>query len=221
MTRPILVVVLAFSPVLPAFDAPVSAGHGPLVFIGTIPLWSPSSQDPFPTPYLGKTRHTNPICWKEPRIYHPGGAEAVEIESEAARVLRVRHLVAPLGQPRMVSANGAYAFQYSEDPIVGGPSGSSRVSLRVFKEADYLLSVEAEGVQAMRDIAWVNDKLLYFRLWLGRLAGADVLLDVEEERVVRMEAFRDGMILWQEARESCQAAPQLFPACSETCTTLR
>jgi hypothetical protein len=173
-----------------------------------------------PADSAASVRYTNPICWKEARIYHPGGADAVEIEKAGARVLRLQHVTGTLGHPRSLSPSGGYAFHYSEHANAGPPSGSTRVSLLVFKEKDYLLSVEADQVQSLQHARWLNEKLVSFRLWLGRLAGVDVLLDVEEERIVRMEAFRDGRILWEQARESCKAVPHIA-ACDETCTSLK
>jgi hypothetical protein len=164
-------------------------------------------------------RHTNPVCWKEPRIYHPGGAQAAELESAAKRILQLGHLTAQLGEPHTLSPNRAYAFHYSEQPNPGPPSGSTRVSLVIFKEKSYLLSVRADAAFSLQDPRWVNEKLISFRLWLGRLGGVDVLVDVEQESVVRMEAFADGRILWEQARASCKAVPHVAE-CDETCTSL-
>lgn len=163
---------------------------------------------------------TNPVCWKTPRIYHPGGAKGLEIEHAAARVLQVRNVAATLGQPRTLSPNGAYAFSYSERANPGPPSGSTMVSLRVFNEKHTLLSLEADDVRSLQSPRWVNEKLIYFRLWLSRLAGVDVLVDVEEGRIVRMEAFSDGGTLWRQARDSC-ASEQHIPECDNACVTLK
>jgi hypothetical protein len=163
--------------------------------------------------------HTNPVCWKEPRIYHPGGAYGAELESAGRRALQLSRLTTTLGQPRTLSPNRAYAFSYSERPNPEPPSGSTRVSLVVFKEKTHLLNVHADAVRSLEDPRWVNEKLISFRLWLSRRAGVDVLIDVEQESVVRMEAFADGRIIWEQARESCKAVPHVA-ACDETCTTL-
>ena len=47
----------------------------------------------------------------------------------------------------------------------------------------------------------LNKKLISFRLWLSRLGGVDLLVDVERENVVWMEAFADGGTIWLQARE--------------------
>jgi hypothetical protein len=163
--------------------------------------------------------YTNPICWKEPRIYHPRGDHAAELESAGKRALQLTRLTAALGQPRTPSPNRAYAFCYSEQPNLGAPSGSTRVSLSVFKEKSYLLSAQADAVLSLQDPRWVNEKLIFFRLWLSRLGGVDVVLDVDQESIVRMEGFADGRLVWEQARESCKAVPHIA-ACDEPCTSL-
>lgn len=63
--------------------------------------------------------------------------------------------------------------------------------------------------------------MLYFRLWLGRGAGADVIVDVEKEKVIYTEAVADGGILWQQAHESCKAWEGTPDACQVACYPLK
>jgi hypothetical protein len=162
---------------------------------------------------------SHPLCWTAPRIHHPGGAMAAELEAAAARALRIERVAGPLEPPHTLSPNGAYAFRLGEQPLPGPPSGATRVSLLVFTEQPTLLALQADGVRSLQDVRWLNEKLVAFRLWLSRLGGVDALLDVEQERIVWMEAFADGATLWQQARESCRAAPAL-PGCDAACVTL-
>jgi hypothetical protein len=162
---------------------------------------------------------TNPVCWKEPRLYHPRGTYGTNLEASANRALHLARVTARLAPPFTISPNGAYAFRLSEDPNPGPPSGSTRVSLLVFKERRYLLSVRADQVFSLQEPRWVNEKFIFFRLWLGRLGGVDVLLDVEHEKILHMEAVADGRLLWEQARESCKAVPHV-PACNEACVNL-
>jgi hypothetical protein len=184
-----------------------------VVLLGICMLVSPATGEDFGS-------HTNPVCWKEPRIYHPGGARAAELEGVAKRVLQLGRAKGTLPQPQTLSRNGAYAFHYSERPEPGAPSGSTKVALLVFKERPYLLSVQADAVQSLQDPLWLNEKLISFRLWLSRLGGVDLLVDVEQENVVWMEAFADGGTIWQQARESCNAVPHVA-VCDEPCTSLK
>jgi hypothetical protein len=164
--------------------------------------------------------YTNPVCWKEPRLYHPGGAYGAELEGAAKRALHITRVNTMIGPPLTFSPNRAYAFRLSEEPNAGPPSGSTRVSLLVFKERSYLLSIQADEVFSLQDPRWVNEKLVWCRLWLSRLGGVDVLFDVEQEVIVRMEAVADGRILWEQTRESCKPLPHAA-ACDEPCTSLK
>lgn len=42
---------------------------------------------------------------------------------------------------------------------------------------------------------------------------------MQQERVIRMEAFAYGGLLWEQARDSCKAVPHMA-GCDETCTPL-
>jgi hypothetical protein len=119
---------------------------------------------------------------------------------------------------RVLSPNGAYAFHLSLRPQVG-PSGNTRATLRVFTEQTEALQIEAEDIQNMLDVKWLNEKLIFFRLWIGKLAGVDVVLDVEQDKVVLTEVVADGRLLWEQAKEYCAANPKAAN-CTRPCVAL-
>jgi hypothetical protein len=161
------------------------------------------------------TPGSNPICWKAPRIYQPTGAFAGEIKLAAGDALKLQRVVGTLPKSSTLSPNGTYAFHQSQQPHPDR-AGSTKASLLISTETPRLLSVETSGVFNVVDTKWLNEKLIFFRVWLGRHHGVDVILDVEQDRFVLMEAIADGRLLWEQANEACKANPN-FPECKAVC----
>jgi hypothetical protein len=64
----------------------------------------------------------------------------------------------------------------------------------------------------------VSEKLLYARVWIGRLYVVDIIVDVETGTVRHREPLRDGGILHQQARDSCRVLTD-HPGCKPSCPT--
>ena len=146
--------------------------------------------------------HTSPACWDEPRIH----AEM----REAHVVVEIVRADGPLAEPVVVSPNGAYAFHLDEMPA---EAGNSDYTLRIDNERPYVLELafpEARGVVTPN---WINEKLLFVRVWWGRVAGTDYLVDVEQEAVVLVDPFRYGAIAFQQFRQCGQPEWQGTEAC--------
>lgn len=119
----------------------------------------------------------------------------------------------------MASPNGAYAYERVDHPKPG-ESGATRVELLVFVERPYLVHLVADDVFQVLDDHWVNGKLLYFRVALGRVAFVDFVFDVERERIVHREEGSFGDLLHRQAKESC-ATPELRDSCARRCYRLQ
>ena len=155
-----------------------------------------------------------PVCWKEPRIYHPGSALA-DFERMAKQALKLERVTGAIPKSATLSPNGAYAFHRSEQ-AQKAPPGATHVRLLVFTEKPELLRLDVSGVQNLGDAKWLNEKLIYLRVWLGRLGGVDVILDVERDRFVLLEPMADGRLAWEQMRVDCKANPD-FPECKAVC----
>ena len=152
-----------------------------------------------------------PRCWPEPRLHHPPMEK--DFRDKVEQRLQLRRVTENMPKGRTLSPNGAYAFH---EERVQRPDGSSVVTVKVFTESDELLEVRAENVKGVNHVQWVNEKLLFLRVWIGRLGGADVILDVERDRIILMETVMDGRLDWEQARASCTANPTLR-GCTEPC----
>ena len=156
-----------------------------------------------------------PECWEGPRDYYSEGEGATGGVKRAEERLQIDHVSQALPEPMVVSPNGAYAYHLGFTPS-GPASGASRVELLVFAERPYLVRLVAGDVFNAIDDHWVNGKLLYFRLALGRVQFLDLIFDVERERIVFGEAGAFGDLVFQQAKASCATA-EVGPSCAKQC----
>lgn len=133
--------------------------------------------------------------WTEPRVFH----EPFDVAfSECVTVVA--------GQPEahtegaVMSANRAYWFRLTgtgrQEPALMVSAGAAiwRIS---FKDTYRNFPIE---------VRWVNEKLLFFRVYWGRVAGSDYLFDAEVGKVIHREMVHDGTLLFQQAQAAKEQA---------------
>jgi hypothetical protein len=133
-----------------------------------------------------------PDCWTEPRIYH---SEQDYRWSERTTIERVESEAPAEGE---YSPNKAYSFSRSGEP-------PESIVVLIFAEKDHLIRISFNDAISLNEIRWINEKLLYLRPWWGRIAATDIIYDVEKEEVVLAESATYGLILMEQAKESCRA----------------
>ncbi len=153
--------------------------------------------------------HTRPSCWQEPRIH-----SAPDLHPEPD-LLRISGSL----ETAVLSPNGAYGFAMRETE--GDAENPRRAIVEISVERPYLLQAAMPNARSVEPPKWVNEKLLYLRVWWGRVAGTDYLLDVEAERFVLGEGFNYGGIAYQQFQqckepewkdtETCACFPEAPP----------
>ena len=73
--------------------------------------------------------------------------------------------------------------------------------LLIFNERPYLLEIQFPDTDAISEAEWVNENLIYVRLWWGRVVGSDFIVDVEKEAIVYQQPFRYGAIAFQQFKQ--------------------
>lgn len=141
--------------------------------------------------------HTTPDKWKDVRVFHTAfderWSERVQVRKVAAE---------DTCSEKIYSPNKAYWYS-----VAVGPQTRQVHDVRVdiFSERDYLVRLELSQIYMNfeKKVRWINEKLLYVRVWWGRALGADLIFDVETERIVYMENVHFGTIpflQWQQAK---------------------
>jgi hypothetical protein len=96
----------------------------------------------------------------------------------------------------MPSPNGVYYFTISE-PHTSNPS------VLVYSEKNHITRIAFGEVKSLGGVSWINERLLYLRVWWGREAATDIVFDVEKERVVHAESVHGGRNAFEQYREGC------------------
>jgi hypothetical protein len=132
-----------------------------------------------------------PDCWTEIRTYQTDGDDwnwqsRTRIEGVA------------LGKPEKAvpSLNGVYYFAISEP-------GTSNSSVLVYSEKSHLTRISFGEAKSIGNVSWINERLLYMRIWWGRVAATDLVFDVEKESVVHAESVHWGQDVFEQYRETC------------------
>jgi hypothetical protein len=159
--------------------------------------------------------HTTPDKWEKPRIFHT----PFDADYEERLTLSHQDLVdASLTKVR--SPNGGYWAGIASDNLLETPTAkpdkfpshvkSPDFAIYVFNERSAFLAIDIKGhdPRYVVRIRWINEKLLYIRVWWGRVLGTDMILDVETESMIFKEMIDEGGIafqqgkLWKQSKES-------------------
>jgi hypothetical protein len=135
--------------------------------------------------------YSDPACWKEPRMWHDG-----PITAEFANKVSISRVPGPLAGDSTRSPNNSYAYVLHKL--------KDRADLMVFTDAPDLLKVSFAAPYTVEQPAWVNEKLLFVRVWWGRVLLSDLVIDVERGEPIYREMVYDGDILFQQAQETCK-----------------
>ena len=144
--------------------------------------------------------HTRPDKWAEPRIFHSSFNQRYSDRISISRVA-----LADVNEPKEVSPNKAYWFSACyPDTVKPGPYD---FRADIYNERDYLIRLKVSDVYGNyeQQIRWINEKLLYVKVWWGRVKGADFVIDVEREAVIHQEDVNRGAIpfqQWQQAKSN-------------------
>ncbi len=170
--------------------------------------------------YSDDTFHTTPDRWKEPRIFFTPSVQNSESGSTepGVKISRVTQDISC--RAKVPSPNKAYWIGF--DPEHGykkwdkpnpGASFSTEIAdvpLYVFNEKEYLIKIMLKDhlTNFGLRVQWINEKLVYIRVWWGRVVGSDIIFDVEKEVIVYDEIINDGglaFMQWTGARERLNA----------------
>ena len=110
--------------------------------------------------------HTSPYCWGEVRTYASGEADPVELA--VARIESDRKVE---GTP---SPNGAYSFDITGRTAESDPGQYPQ--LVIYNERPYLLEIRFPSTKSISKAEWINENLVFVRIWWGRVAGSDIIV---------------------------------------------
>ncbi len=138
-----------------------------------------------------KLFHTSPACWSGPRVYQQGSPSP----SQREQVDLLWGSPPPIDADPVVSPNGAYEARS------GSIDGGAAVVVEVERRVPLVIRLQA-ATEAPTP-TWMSESLLFVRVRWGRAQFSDLLIDVEEGRLVYEEASRFGVAAYEQYRDAC------------------
>jgi hypothetical protein len=121
------------------------------------------------------------------------------MDPELARRIALDSAPANAQGPRALSPNRAYWFSIEAADFTRPGPWTSR--LLVFTERPELLRLTiVDHDNTAPTASWVNEKLLFVRIWWGRIAATDLILDVEAGTILSEEMRWWGAIAFEQFR---------------------
>jgi len=135
-----------------------------------------------------------PDCWSEPRNVHSGHPDSWELLDKNLAYSHVS--VAPEGKKEF-SPNKGYYF------VTEGFRGDSSVA--IFSEKEEFWKLAFKEVFYGADPKWINENLLFIRVYWGRIALQDIIVNVEQEKIIYTESGGDEYIAFNQFKEGCKS----------------
>ena len=142
--------------------------------------------------------HTTPNKWKKSRFFHTPFDEGW-----SDRIVVRRTPLTQVPNEKVFSPNKSYWYSLTEPDFT--KARTHNLQINIYNERDYLVRLEILDIYGnfKPHSEWINEKLLYVRLWWGRVLGVDFIFDVEKEQIIYKENINDGnvpFLQWQQAK---------------------
>ena len=130
--------------------------------------------------------------WNKPRDYH------IAFEDEFSERIEVieKEYQAP-SAAATYSKNEAYWFELE-------PLNEKTNEQRISVSADGLAAISLKDTYPNfpTKAYWINEKLIFIRVYWGRIVGTDLIFDTEKKEFIHREMVYDGTILYQQTRQA-------------------
>ena len=130
--------------------------------------------------------------WKKPRNFH------IAFEDQFRDQINVieNEDLAP-SEAADYSKNEAYWFELE-------PLNEKTNEQRIYVSADGSASISLKDTYPNfpTKAHWINEKLIFIRVYWGRIVGTDLIFDTEKKEFIHREMVYDGTILYQQTRQA-------------------
>ncbi len=137
---------------------------------------------------------SDPSTWTAPRNVHQ------EIDAQHLERISIKKVEKGNEDSSGASFSPNHSYWMKSLP----PTGTSQVVMITTDRNGYLISFRDSYSNFPIQTKWVNEKILFLRVYWGRIVGTDVLVDAETGKFLYMESFVDGTQMFQQAREASQ-----------------
>jgi hypothetical protein len=136
--------------------------------------------------------------WAKPRLFH----EAFDLKfDDQIKVDSKEKTEAP--KSAIFSDNDAYWFHVE-------PYDETEWVQRIVISGEDVIAITLDDAYPNFPVRvhWINEKLIFIRVWWGRIVGTDIIFDVEKQVYLSLEMVVDGTQLYNQTRQALEKADQ-------------
>jgi len=160
-------------------------------------------------------RDSNPLCWKTYGVFHTDSGDGHMSKFEGARFRISKSPEKLPKENRVFSENKAYAFV-----AITKKARPYNAEVLIFTEKEYTVKLGLIKLQSATP-KWINEKTLLIRIWWGRAMGEDMFFDVEEEKIIARQGFRDTGSATSDSERYCSMEQwKEKEVCNPKCSTI-
>ena len=133
-------------------------------------------------------------AWTEPRNYHEPFDESYR------RLIKLSQStsITAASPTALFSINRIYRLDLSPPR----DDGQTTELLITNQTTQFTLIFKKTHPNFPAEARWINEKLVFIRVWWGRTGGSDFIFDAEAGRFIHEEMVHDGTILFQQTQQA-------------------
>lgn len=147
------------------------------------------------TPWALSAEPPDASAWKEPRAYHESFDESYRARIRIERAPSVK----TIPPSNAVLSKTQSAWLATPSPDASGKTAGLLVSTNA---SSFRITFQDTYPNFPVEARWTNEKLVFIRVWWGRVVGSDFIFDAESGRFIYEEMIHDGTILFQQTQQA-------------------
>jgi hypothetical protein len=152
----------------------------------------------------------NPLCWAESDLvhYHKYNEEKT-CEKYISENFKIEKIEFKGKMNWQVKSSLGYGFAKEvrkDSAIVVVGTGDK-----------YMSKITATNSFTIENEKWVNENIIYFRIWIGRIRACDIYFDSENRSLAFYQNAVDGDLIRDQYLSGCKSHPAGNAACSSRC----
>jgi len=130
--------------------------------------------------------------WREPRNFHE------EFDATFGdRISIIGKGTSILSEESVLSPNGSHHLEILE---LTERTNNTVIMISTDKTVTILLKETYPNFPTR--VRWINEKLVFIRVWWGRILGTDLIFDTDRSEFIYKEMVVDGTLLFQQTKQA-------------------
>ncbi|WP_269525425.1 hypothetical protein [Coraliomargarita parva] len=137
-------------------------------------------------------------AWDAPKQF------LLDFDSEFSERITVEPVdgVIPVVNGKVTSPNQLMAYAFLSEPS----SSEDRICVLPDQGLPFIIRITDRYPNFSTQVAWINEELIYLRVWWGRAVGSDLIFNVSQKKFVYRAMVHDGQNLYWQTQQALHPA---------------